>query len=163
MNTCMHFMHPPNIVQIGWVHHVDLCFWKKNRPLLLAKGVQSAVCSRCTKITPGNPFAYPGIKCLPCAHTTATFGKTNGVYGNLSYKISVSVDLVDTYISNCISNRIQTYFSLILCVWNHIPYSRYFVLRWKPARLATKQTNEFGLDQTVSLISVKWLIENLQC
>ena len=34
--------------------------------------------------TPGNPFAYPGIKRLPSAHTTATFGKTNGVYGNLS-------------------------------------------------------------------------------
>ena len=30
MNTCMHFMHPPKIVQIGWGHHVDFCFWKKS-------------------------------------------------------------------------------------------------------------------------------------
>ena len=30
MNTNMHFMHPPKIVQIGWGHHVDFCFWKKS-------------------------------------------------------------------------------------------------------------------------------------
>ena len=30
MNTCMHFMYPPKIVQIGWGHHVDFCFWKKS-------------------------------------------------------------------------------------------------------------------------------------
>ena len=38
MNSCMHFMHPSKIIQIGWGHHVDFCVWK-NRPLLLAKGV----------------------------------------------------------------------------------------------------------------------------
>ena len=30
MNTCMHFMHPPIIVQIGWGHHVNFCVWKKS-------------------------------------------------------------------------------------------------------------------------------------
>ena len=30
MNTCVNFMHPPKIVQIGWGHHVNFCFWKKS-------------------------------------------------------------------------------------------------------------------------------------
>ena len=30
MNTCMHFMHPPKVVQIGWGHHVNFCVWKKS-------------------------------------------------------------------------------------------------------------------------------------
>ena len=29
MITCMHFMHPPKVVHLGWGHHVDFCFWKK--------------------------------------------------------------------------------------------------------------------------------------
>ena len=30
MNSYMHFMHPPKIVQIGWGHHVNFCVWKKS-------------------------------------------------------------------------------------------------------------------------------------
>ena len=30
MNSYMHFMHPPKIVQIGWGHHVHFCVWKKS-------------------------------------------------------------------------------------------------------------------------------------
>ena len=30
MNTCMHFMHPPKIVQIGWGHHVEFVSEKKS-------------------------------------------------------------------------------------------------------------------------------------
>ena len=40
MNTNIHSINLPKIVQIGWGHHVDFCVWK-NRPLLLAKGVYS--------------------------------------------------------------------------------------------------------------------------
>ena len=39
MTNCMNLMHPPKIVQIGWGNHVNFCVWKKNRPLLLAKGL----------------------------------------------------------------------------------------------------------------------------
>ena len=39
MNTNIHSINIPIIVQIGWRHHVDFCVWK-NRPLLLAKGVE---------------------------------------------------------------------------------------------------------------------------
>ena len=30
MNTCMHFMHPTKIVQIGYGHRVNFCVWKKS-------------------------------------------------------------------------------------------------------------------------------------
>ena len=39
MTTNIHSINLPKIVQIGWGHHVDFCVWK-NRPLLLAKGVE---------------------------------------------------------------------------------------------------------------------------
>ena len=32
MNTNIHYINLPKIVQIGWGHHVDFCVWK-NRPL----------------------------------------------------------------------------------------------------------------------------------
>ena len=38
MTTNIHSINLPKIVQIGWGHHVDFRVWK-NRPLLLAKGV----------------------------------------------------------------------------------------------------------------------------
>ena len=38
MNTNIHSINLPKIMQIGWGHHVDFCVWK-NRPLLLTKGV----------------------------------------------------------------------------------------------------------------------------
>ena len=38
MNTNIHSINLPKIVQMGWRHHVDFCVWK-NRPLILTKGV----------------------------------------------------------------------------------------------------------------------------
>ena len=43
MITTIHSINLPKIVQIGWGHHVDFCAWK-NRPLLLAKGVDVITC-----------------------------------------------------------------------------------------------------------------------
>ena len=30
MNSYMHYMHPPKIVQIGWGYHVNFCVLKKS-------------------------------------------------------------------------------------------------------------------------------------
>ena len=66
MNTNIHSINLPQIVQIGWGNHVDFCLWK-NRPLLLAKGVyysnQSSLnAARCNCLTRG------GICRIGCAN-----------------------------------------------------------------------------------------------
>ena len=43
MNSYMHFMHQPKIVQIGWGHHVNFCVWKKSA-ITFGEGCISCTC-----------------------------------------------------------------------------------------------------------------------
>ena len=53
MTTYIHFIHPPKNVQIGWGHHAYFRVWK-NRPLLLAKGVEFVPTPMRANRAPGN-------------------------------------------------------------------------------------------------------------
>ena len=63
MNTNIHSINLPKIVQIGWGHHVDFCVWK-NRPLLLAKGVCLNVDTLCAWGNTATSFTVVMQRCM---------------------------------------------------------------------------------------------------